>query len=173
MCNSKFLKSLQLPLGSLARVQPLPPSSSAPLRPPALLTPPLKIQRLRREEPNEILIYTDASHRDGTSSAGIYSCGVESISRSLRLQPGLTSVEAEREALLLGIAIGSRIARRAEREVVTVCGDCIPALQDVAKLIYEGKLKGVSAKVKVKVEWVKAHSGVKGNVSAHKLARKG
>lgn len=82
-------------------------------------------------------------------------------------------MEAEREALLLGIAIGSQIARRTGRDVVTVCGDCISALQDVARLIHEGKLKGVSAKVKVRIEWVKAHSGVKGNVAAHKLARKG
>ena len=81
-------------------------------------------------------------------------------------------MEAEREALLLGIAIGSRIAGRTGREVVTVCGDCIPALQDVNGLIREGRIRDVGGtKVTVTVEWVKGHSGVKGNVEAHRLAR--
>ncbi|KAG0637792.1 hypothetical protein HOY80DRAFT_970955 [Tuber brumale] len=164
----------QSPLKSLARTSPLRPSNPAPARPRAPLIPPLTIQHLRREGPNEVLLYTDASHCPitGVSSAGIYSCGVESVSVSLRLPARLTSVGAETEALLVGISIGLSITRRTGRGVVTVCADCIQALEAVSRLVSDGRFGGVGPEVQIRAEWVKGHSGVKGNVEAHKLARK-
>ncbi|CAZ85628.1 unnamed protein product [Tuber melanosporum] len=165
---------LQSPLKPPTRTRPLRSSNLAPPPPQAPLTPPLTIQHLRREAPNEVLLYTDASRcpLTGISSAGIYSCGVESVSVSQRLPAGLTSVDAETEALLVGVSIGSSIARRTGRGVVTVCADCIQALEAVNRLVCEGRFGGAGPEVQVRDEWVKGQSGVKGNEEAHRLARK-
>ncbi|PWW73588.1 hypothetical protein C7212DRAFT_331441 [Tuber magnatum] len=164
----------QSPLKSPGRGQPPRPQNPSP-SPQSLLIRALALQQhLRKEGPNEVLLYADASHchRTKTSSAGIYSDGVESVSISLRLPPGFTSVQAEAEALQRAIAIGLTIAGRTGRGVVTVCGDCGSALETVKRLIDEGRFGGVGAKVLVRVEWVKGHNGVKGNVEAHRLAKK-
>ncbi|RPA97799.1 hypothetical protein L873DRAFT_1809258 [Choiromyces venosus 120613-1] len=161
-------------------------SPKQPLTPPPLPSQnsstfqitPLTTQLLRQESPHELLIYTDASYRPlkESSSAGIYSAGIAPLSEHIALPPGLNSVQAETQALLHGIAIGLPIAHRTGRGVLTVCGDCIPALRIVGSLIDRGIFGGsggVGAKVRVQVEWVKGHSGVKGNMAAHRLARKG
>ncbi|CUS11753.1 unnamed protein product [Tuber aestivum] len=164
----------QSPSKSPGRAQPSCPQNSPP-PPPSILITALKLQHLREEGLNEILLYADACccRLTGASSAGIYSRGVEFISISLRLPPGLTSVQAETEALLRAIAIGLPVAGRTGRGIVTVCGDCRPALDAVKGWIDEGRFGGVGAKVRVRVEWVKGHNGVKGNVEADRLARRG
>ncbi|KAG0633637.1 hypothetical protein HOY80DRAFT_990713 [Tuber brumale] len=164
----------QSPLKSQARTRPLPPSNPAPARPREPLIPPLTIRHLRREASNEVLLYTDSSRCPitGVSSAGIYNCGVESVSVSLRLPAGLTSVGAQTAALLVGISIGLLITRRTGGGVVTVCADCIQALEAVSRLVCDGRFGGVGPEVQVRAEWVKGHSGVKRNVEAHKLSRK-